>query len=113
VRHAARGRGGEAHRVPAHAEGAAVPGERRVIENERVVRGATEAVVAVLEPEEPRECQPALIARQRRDALRTPLADQRVLGLGIVADGDRRGAAARQQCECERQRDEGVRWASS
>ncbi len=101
VRHTAVGRGGEPHCLPAHGEGAAVLGERSVIENERVARGAAEAVVAVLEPEEPRECQPAAITRERRDALCAPLADERTLGLRVDGSGCRNGAAAGLQHERE------------
>jgi len=90
--------------VPAQGEGAAVRHQRRVIENERVVRAAAEAVVALLEPEETCECQPAVIARECRDALCAPRVDERALGLRIHGGGCRDGAGAWQR-KREQQRD--------
>jgi len=90
-------------------------GEGGVIENERVVRGAAEAVVAVLEPEEPGECQPAVIARQRRHALCAPFIDERALGLRVGVSGCRNGAGARLQREHDQERGDGAqdRFASA
>src|SRR5439155_5685853 len=110
VRHAGTGSGDEAHLVAGQHERAGGAGERGIVEDQRI-RGVTaETVLALLEPEESRERQPAGVAGEPADAPGAPRSDAGALGLQIRGPGgDARGRAAREQHRSELQHCRGAK----